>query len=322
MKQLVTVAVTTYQSASYVIETLESIFNQTYENIELIISDDCSRDTTVEVVNNWVSLEKNINRFTRIEVVTVPVNTGVSANCNRCIAEAQSDWIKFIAGDDILFPNCIADNMGFVISNPNAQILFSQIKVYQDTFEESNFNKLTPLTFPDSLFDDSISATIQYKLLLLSDRIHFTPSYFFNKQALLKVGRYDESNRFVEDYPMWLKLTRSGERLFYFHKVTVGYRIHANALNNTGSNVLFKPSVLKSHPIRNEMVFPFLPWDIVKSEQFVYAVSKFFNSFGLNKKTKINSLLYRLLTVYCNPFQYVYAIKKRMSSNKNNPFYF
>ena len=321
MKQLVTVAVTTYQSASYVIETLESIYNQTYENIELIISDDCSRDSTVEVVNKWVSLEKNKNRFTRIDVLTTPVNTGVSANCNRCIAAAQSDWVKFIAGDDILFPNCIADNMGFVISNPNAKILFSQIKVYQDTFEESNFNKSTPGVFPDSLFQDSIDAAIQYKLLLVSDRIHFTPSYFFNKQALLKVGGYDESNRFVEDYPMWLKLTHSGERLFYFHKATVGYRIHSKALNNTGNNVLFKPSVLKSHAIRKEMVFPFLPWDIVKTEQFVYTISKFFESFGLNKKTKINSLLYRLLTVYCNPFQYVYAIKKRMSINKNNPFY-
>lgn len=321
MKQLVTVAVTTYQSASYVVETLESIYNQTYENLELIISDDCSRDNTLELVNNWVSLEKNKKRFTRIEVVTVPVNTGVSANCNRCIAAAQSDWVKFIAGDDILFPNCITDNMGFVFSNPDAKILFSQIKIYQDTFEESNFNKLTPSTFPDSLFQDSINAAIQYKLLLVSDRIHFTPSYFFNKQALLKVGGYDESNRFVEDYPMWLKLTHSGERLCYFHKATVGYRIHSKALNNTGSNVLFKPSVLKSHPIRKEMVFPFLPWDIVKSEQFVYTVSKFFDSFGLNKKNKINSLLYRLLTVYCNPFQYIYAVKKRMSINKNNPFY-
>jgi alpha-1,3-rhamnosyltransferase len=273
------------------------------------------------VVNKWVSLEKNKNRFVRIEILTVPVNTGVSANCNRCIAAAHSDWIKFIAGDDILFPNCIADNMDFVASNPDAKILFSQIKVYQDTFEESNFNKLTPLTFPDSLFQDSINAAIQYKLLLVSDRIHFTPSYFFNKQALLKVGGYDESNRFVEDYPMWLKLTYSGERLYYFHMVTVGYRIHENALNNTGNHVLFKPSVIKSHSIRKEMVFPFLPWEMVQSEQFGYTISKFFESFGLNKKTRINSVLYRLLTVYCNPFQYVYAIKKRIPSNKDNPFY-
>jgi len=108
----------------------------------------------------------------------VPSNTGVSANCNRCIASAQSNWIKFIAGDDILFPNCIADNIDFVNKNTDAKILFSQIKVYQDTFEEKNFNKITPGIYPNALFKDSIKAIDQYKLLLIADRIHFTPSYF------------------------------------------------------------------------------------------------------------------------------------------------
>jgi len=59
LKELVTVAVTTYQSSLYVIETLDSIYNQTYPNIELVISDDSSSDNTVELVNEWVSLEKN-----------------------------------------------------------------------------------------------------------------------------------------------------------------------------------------------------------------------------------------------------------------------
>ena len=321
MKQLVTVAVTTYQSASYVIETLESIYNQTYLNIELIISDDCSRDTTLELVNKWVSLEKNKNRFSRIEVLTVPVNTGVSANCNRCINAAQSDWIKFIAGDDILFPNCIADNLAFASNNPEAKVIFSQLKIYQDKFVDTNFVKISPFDFPNNLFNLSFTANYQYKLLLVGDRIHFTPSSFFLKQIFKDVNGFDESNRLIEDYPMWLKLTKSGVRLHYFHKATVGYRIHANALNNTGNNVLFKPSVLKSHAIREKMAFPFLPWDIVKSEQFVYAISKFFNSFGLNKNSKINYILYRLLTVYCNPFQYIYAIKKRMKKNNNSIFY-
>jgi len=137
----------------------------------------------------------------------------------------------------------------------------------------------------------------------------------------LKVGGYDESNMFVEDYPMWLKLTSSGVRLSYFHKPTVGYRIHSKALNNTGDSVLFKPSLLKAYLVRKEMAFPFLPWEVVMSEKFVYTISKFFEFFGLNKKTKINIFLYRLFTVYCNPFQYIYAVKKRLSSNKNNPFY-
>ena len=209
MRQLVTVAIVTYQSELYILEALESVYNQTHENIELIISDDCSIDNTLKIVNQWVFLDRNQRRFTRIEVLTVPVNTGVSANCNRCIATAQSDWIKFIAGDDILLPNTIKDNMQFVEDFPEARIVFSQVKVYQDTFEEKNFVRITPLNFPDNLMNAKFSVADQNKILLVEDRIHYTPSYFFNKQAILAVGGYDESNRLVEDYPMWLKLTAS-----------------------------------------------------------------------------------------------------------------
>ena len=129
MKPLVTVAVTTYRSAVYVIETLESVYGQTYQEIALVISDDCSPDNTVALVNDWIALERVQNRFVSIEVITVPKNTGVSANCNRCIKAAAGDWIKFIAGDDILYPNCITDNMQFAAENPEAHIIFSQIKL-------------------------------------------------------------------------------------------------------------------------------------------------------------------------------------------------
>jgi glycosyltransferase involved in cell wall biosynthesis len=321
MQPKVTVAVTTYNSADYVIETLRSVFNQTYREIALVISDDCSADATVDFVQEWISDDKVKNRFLTIELITVPKNTGVSANCNRCIAASKSDWVKFIAGDDILLPNCIEDNMAFAAENPKAHIIFSQVKVYQDTFEDKNYDHTSPELFPDNLMHQGLSPLDQYRLLLVQDRIHYTPSYFFNKIALLKVGGYDETNRLVEDYPMWLKLTKSGERLYYFHKPTVGYRIHSKAANNVGNDVLFKPSVFNSYKIRKTSAHPYLPWEIAKSEQFVYWVSRFFQRMGWNKNTKLFGGLYRLSNFYLNPFHYMYAIRKRMPSNKQNPFY-
>jgi glycosyltransferase involved in cell wall biosynthesis len=320
-KPVVTVAVMTYQSGLYVLETLESVLNQTYENIELLISDDCSKDNTLEIVNEWIAVEKNKQRFTDIKVITVPENTGVSANCNRVIKTAASDWIKFIAGDDILLPNCIADNMDFAAANPKAHIIFSQVKVYQDDFSEKNYIKTTPEDFPDNLMHRNLTAQDQFHLLVVSDRIHYTPSYFFNRQALLKVGGYDESNRLVEDYPMWLKLTQSGERLHYFHKVTVGYRIHSKAINNVGNTVLFKPSAINNFKVRKAVAHSFLPWEMVQSEQHIYRVSRFFQNNGWNKNTKLYSKMYRVASFYLNPFHYIYALKKRLPGNKNNPFY-
>jgi len=321
MSQLVAVPVVTFNAAAFVEETLESIYHQTYKNIQLIISDDCSKDNTVEIVEKWCSQARVKERFAAIKLVTVPKNTGVSSNCNRCIKASDAEWIKFIAGDDILLPNCIEDNVKFVATYNEAKIIFSQIHVFQDTFEPTNFVKSIPNSYPDNLMDSSFTANDQFRILLQSDRINYTPSYFFNRQAIEKVGDYDEDNKLVEDYPMWLKLTKSGERLHYFHTATVGYRIHSKATNNSGEHLLFKPSVINSYKVRKKYAHPYLPWEIVKSETWVFSITTLFKKLNWNKKTATFIFLYHLTTIYLNPFQYIFALKKRLPSNKNNSFY-
>jgi glycosyltransferase involved in cell wall biosynthesis len=321
LKPLVTVIVATYNSAPYVLETLESAYNQTYTNLGLIVSDDCSTDETLAIVKEWLAQDKVKNRFQSIQLLTVQKNTGISANCNRSIAATKSDYFKFIAGDDILYPNCIQDNMNFVLENPNARIVFSQINLYQDQFEDANYIKTTPQDFPLNIMDSALSAQDQYNLLLLSDRIHYTPSFFTHKQTIIDVGGYDENNKLVEDYPMWLKLTKAGIRLDYFHKVTVGYRIHSRATNNISNSVLFKPAIFNSFKIRKQLAHPYLPWEIAASEYHIYLVSRVFSLLNWNKKTKIFASIYKFWCVYFNPFQYVYSLKKRLQKSNNTIFY-
>ena len=310
MSILVSVPVVTYNAAFFVEETLESIYNQTHANLELIISDDCSKDNTVEIVTKWCEQDRVKARFSNIKIITVPKNTGVSANCNRAITASTADWIKFIAGDDILLPNCIELNMLYASQNSNAKIIFSQVKVYENTFEQNNFKKVIPDDFPDNLMHQSFSAATQFKILVQSDRINYTPSYFFNKQTILSVNGYDENNKLVEDYPMWLKLTQANIRLCYFHKPTVGYRIHSNATNNTGDNLLFKPSVINGHQVRKTFAHPYLNKIDTLNENWQYLISKFFYKFGIVKKNKYNMFFYKLLSVYINPFLYLKKINK------------
>lgn len=309
MSILISVPVLTYNAAEFVEDTLESIFNQTYQNIQLIVSDDCSKDATVEIVEKWCSQPRVKERFVDIKITTVPKNTGVSANCNRCIKESEAEWIKFIAGDDILLPNCIEDNLKFVIENPEAKIIFSQVKVFQDTFEEPNFVKALPKNYPDNLMNVSFTADDQFKILVDSDRINYTPSYFFSKKTIEEIGSYDETNILVEDYPTWLKLTQSGVKLFYFHIPTVGYRIHANATNNTGE-VLFKPSVLNSYLVRKKYAHPYLPKYQSAFETWQYKMTLGFKKLGITQKTNLNQWLYKTFVIYLNPFFYYKYFKR------------
>ncbi|WP_375585605.1 glycosyltransferase [Cyclobacterium xiamenense] len=307
----VTVGVVTYNSADFVEETLESVVNQHHPLIHLVVSDDGSTDGTLGVIDRWICLDRVRSRFLSINVLTVPGNTGVSANCNRVITASKTDWIKFIAGDDVLLPNCLVDNLAYVRDNSTARVVFSQVKVYRDTFGPTDFVRTTPENFPNNLFHPGYTARTQFEILLESDRIHFTPSYFFNKGIHQEVGGYDSENKLVEDYPMWLKLTQAGIRLYYFHLPTVGYRVHRQATNNTGE-VLFKPSVINSFPVRAKYAHPHLPWTQVKQEGWAYRVSKHFIAQNWMDPNRRNRFLYRFGTVFINPFFWMNVFRKRL----------
>lgn len=311
----ITVGVVTYNSVDFVEEALEAVARQLYPKIHLVVSDDGSTDSTLEVVGKWIRLERVRSRFLSIEVVKVLENTGVSANCNRVIEASKTDWVKFIAGDDILLPNCIADNLQFIKENPDAKILFSQVQVYQEAFFPENFVRTTPENYPVNLFHESYSARDQFQILCESDRIHFTPSYMFHKSALENVGFYDESERLVEDYPMWLKLTQAGIRLYYFHKPTVGYRVHRKAINNTG-DLLFKPSEINSYLVRAKYAHPHLHWLQVKQENWAYRISKFFVARKWMDPNPLNRFFYRCCTVFINPFFWTNVFRKRLFNGR------
>jgi len=274
------------------------------------------------VVVNWLARAEVKNRFTRIELLTVKENTGVSANCNRIINAATSEWIKFIAGDDILLPNCIADNRAFAEKNPEAKVIFSQVKLYKEKFTGSAYIRDIPANYPDNLMHPELTAKDQFELLLLADRINYTPSYFFSKQAVLAVGGYEEHHTGIEDYPMWLKLTKAGYRLHYFHHPTVGYRMHANALNNNAWQGTVRPDYNKIHQMRQQVAHPYLPWEIAARENFAFYVARIVTFFNLHQRTGMVKKAYRFIIHYLNPFNYLYHIKKRLpGSHRASHFY-
>lgn len=225
---LVSIQVVTYNAAKTILETLESIKAQTYPHIELIISDDCSRDNTVEICREWVM--DNRERFVRIEILTVEKNTGVSANFNRVEKASQGVWVKIIAGDDILMPNCIADCIDYVTEYSDTIYLFGRMDGFGRPKEE--VDEYMNRCFDYSFFD--LSAEEQYQRLVFKGNCVPAPAVFYNKKRVQELNiTNDERIPMIEDYPKWMNVTKKGVRLHGLDKTIVRYRLSESSISTT-----------------------------------------------------------------------------------------
>lgn len=281
---LVSIVVITYNSAKYVLETLESAKAQTYQNIELIVSDDCSTDNTVEICRNWI--DENKDRFVRTELITVEKNTGIAPNCNRGLYKAEGEWVKFIAGDDILLNNGINKAVVFINSKLNLNIFASKEKkiinnTIQNNNNEYNNNRL--------LFFKCIDSNKQFKLLLKRNYIT-APTVFF-KKALWDNIKFNENIPNLEDYPYWIEVTKMGYYIDFLDDFTVGYRLHFESESGFETNTIFNQFYKKDFEFRKSYLFKYYSTIMKYNTCYNYYIKLVFEKLNLNNEK------YRLLYI-------------------------
>lgn len=313
-KPLVSIIVVTYNSAKFVLETLESAKAQTYRNIELIVTDDCSQDNTVEICRKW--LDENKGRFVRTELIMAERNTGVPANCNRGVRAAKGEWVKFIAGDDALEVDCVNHFIDFIEKNTQAKVIYSYARYYINDFNENNYIRKWPPAYPSLFVDDKICATEQFGILLKSFMIP-APTVFLNKDVIYSVGLFDE-RFFVEDFPMWLKLTRAGYKFYFMDKMTIKYRQHYGSIS--GKNKHEKPIIndayYKNEQARRVYVYPFMKTDDRLNARYLYAVRVIIDKINLNRKTNFNYRVYCILANTLNPIYLSKGLKSKITKQE------
>lgn len=276
---LVSIVVITYNSAKTVIETLDSARNQTYQNIELIISDDCSTDDTVEICRNWIA--ENKDRFVRTELITVEKNTGIPGNLNRAYEKTNGEWIKGLAGDDIFLSNCIEDNVSFVSENPKVNILFSLARC----FSVKNGECIEKGVIPASEYIPIFNKSAKEQLIQLYRGCFVpAPTLFINRKFALN-NPYDENYKYMEDYPMWVKLTKDGNKLYFMNKMTIAYRLGNSVSKNQKAlyNILFMETLYAFRDSIREQTLKYHP-KIVKQQDFERKLFFIYTTFFKNKK--------------------------------------
>lgn len=229
-QHLVSIIVVTYNSSEYILETLESTKNQTYQHIELIVADDSSIDNTVEICKKWI--EKNNKRFVSSKIVASEKNKGIPANCNNGLYVSRGKWIKLIAGDDVLKENCIETYINFIHKNIKSDIksVFALQQRFNDVLEVENFTDIIPTIDNHVLYSRDSNAKQQFQSLLKLEKYIPGPASFFDRQLLIDLNGFIEKYKMLEDYPLYLRILEKGYKIHFLPEITVYYRIHSKSV--------------------------------------------------------------------------------------------
>lgn len=212
---LVSVLITTYNSEDFVKDTVESIINQTYKNIEIIIADDCSTDSTITILKN---LQRKDNR---IILYQNKRNLGITDNMNKGIRNCNGKYIAILDGDDWAYPYRIEEQVKIMEENP-AIVLCSG---YMDICDE-NLNIQTTRKYP--ITDKDIR-----KAIVRYDPISHTSS-MWRKDALLKTGLYSSKFPICRDYDLIVRISEFG-KYQNIPKSLIKYRVRKNS--ETGKRI-------------------------------------------------------------------------------------
>jgi hypothetical protein len=226
---LVSIAIPTYQGEQYLSETLSCAISQTYPNIEILISDDGSTDTTLEIAQEFQ--KKSPFNFKILEHPRL----GMVENWNYCLETAEGKYIKFLFQDDLILPNCLEKMVNLAEQDPELGLVFSPrdlllvpeaendaicMYIYQgcDNLHKS-WSKLQCIQSGDDLLNDP-------KLLENPmNKIGEPSTVLMRKEIFKKVGMFDPNLRQIVDVDMWLRIM-GAYKIGFIEEPLSSFRIH------------------------------------------------------------------------------------------------
>lgn len=248
---LVSIVACCYNHERFLIETLNSIQAQTYNNIELIIIDDFSTDSSVKKINNWIKINKYKCLF-----IQNTENLGVVKTLNKALKKCKGKYFSMIACDDFYLPRKIENQVKIFETLGK-----DYAAIYSDAYIVDEFSKNYKWTHMARKNLLSPPHNDIYEQLLLKDNFIQAASVLYRTDVVSASGFFDESLAY-EDYDMLLRLSRTYN--FYFsNHIDTCYRKHqlnmTNELNkpifiDTKIKILFKHLNLKTNKLQLNML--------------------------------------------------------------------
>ena len=208
LNSLVSIVLPIYNGEKYMRQSIESVINQTYKNLELIIIDDCSSDNTPAIAQEYAEKDNRI-RYYRNET-----NLKLPRGLNRGFSLSKGEYLSWTSDDNLYLPTAI-ERMVSAIETEKADFVFATCDVINENDEIVEIIK-APKDFKDAIIGgDFVGAC-----------------FLYTRNVYETVGDYDVNKFLVEDYDYWLRIFYRFN-VFNIEDVLYKYRWHDGALTST-----------------------------------------------------------------------------------------
>jgi len=222
---LISIILPVYNGEKYLSQSIESCLNQTHNNIELIIINDCSTDSTLDIANRYAATDNRVRIINNKENKKLPASLNIGHN------EAKGDFITWTSDDNLYELNALEVLLNEIIEK-KADIVYSDFVLIDDKGNE--IREVELLGIENIIFGNFIGTCFLYK-----------------KEVYQRNKGYNENFFLVEDYDFWLR-SISHSRYSQVKKRLYNYRKHDQSLTNQiatndKKNELWKENVNKMY---------------------------------------------------------------------------
>ncbi len=213
---LVSVIIPVYNAEKFVSYTLDSVINQDYKNIEIIIIDDCSKDNSFDIISKYMALDS------RIKYHKMEENSGVALARNKGVELASGRFIAYVDSDDIWLPNKLSTQLELFKVHPNTPLTYTAIEYIDENNELIKGKR-------------KLKESITYGKLQRNTLIA-TSTVMIDRNVVEEIKM--PNRRSGEDYSLWLNILKKYGKAYGINEVFTRYRKSSNSLSSKKSKEL------------------------------------------------------------------------------------
>lgn len=217
---LVSVAIITYNQKEYLKECIESILEQDYTNIEIVIADDCSTDGTQEMLREYD--REYPNKFV---LKLSDKNQGITKNSNLAHFACSGKYIAWMGGDDLMLPEKIKKQVDYMESNQDCTICYHNLDVFQ-----SETNETLYFLNRKSHYEGDVNTIIKFGCF------NGACSTMIRKNKA-PINGFNELLPIASDWLYWVECLHNGGTINYINEVLGRYRRHNNNVTGKTKNI-------------------------------------------------------------------------------------